>query len=409
MAFLGSVSSEGIKGLGPAAALVSLLPSATLVLALFALPSASLYPWQTGTNQAPDGLPSVTEAAKNLGSGGTVALLLSVLVIAVLLRPFQIAAVQFLEGYWRGRALRLAEAIAIERHRRRRSIAAFWADPESFEYEPPENLVFQEIASSQRRREEGRRTRYRAESRLAGYPHSPNHLLPTSLGNILRRAETTAGERYGLDTVTTYPRLYPNLSQRLDARIGNQLNVIDTSSALVFVFTVVALASGPLLWRPGPDLWRLLPLLLAVAAIVAYRGTRRAADLYADLLLTAYDLHRFEMLSALHRKLPATPQEERDSNAELTTFLLGRKPFPAPNAPLTEMYSHPDPPAVVVAAAPSNAGSEEGGGKPEAKTASDSSDGSDPNSQSQKVDSATPNDVDRSTNTQNVDDRDRSP
>lgn len=66
--------------------------------------------------------------------------------------------------------------------------------------------------------------------------------MPTELGNVLRRAERTAGERYGLDTVHTYPRLYPHLSKQLDKEIGQQLDLVDTGASIA-----VALESA--LWQ----------------------------------------------------------------------------------------------------------------------------------------------------------------
>jgi hypothetical protein len=325
MAHLTSLTKESVKSLGPGAYLVSVLPSVLVVLIILGLSASSLYPWSQprmemvdGRQTAvPDGLPAIIAAARHLNAGEGAALVLVVLVVAALLRPFHIAAVQLLEGYWTRSRFAFLQALTTERHRRRRSMA-WWN-----KYGPrdkPRRQSFKEVAHYLR--QEARRKRRSAWSRelLSHYPRDSEQVLPTLLGNVLRRAETSAGERYGLATVLSYPRLYQHLSQRLEGEINNQVRLLDASAAFVLVFAVAGVISMPIIWRP--DAWLLLPITFLLAALVAYRGALRAARLYAELLHTAYDLHRFDMIKSMHRRLPETPGQEDTDNKELTAFLF---------------------------------------------------------------------------------------
>ncbi|MGH3933205.1 MAG: hypothetical protein ACRDTF_24890 [Pseudonocardiaceae bacterium] len=363
MAYLGSFAKESVKGLGQGAVLVSVLPSAILVLIVFALPAASLYPWQNQASEnVGDGLPAILNAARGLGVSGAAVIVPAVLLVAVLVRPFQIAVVQVLEGYWTSSWLAFPEQLAIERHRRRSSMAVFVKKYGLSEDGEPENQNFDEVTRYLRQNAQNRRAEVRAQRLLDGYPHDQEYLLPTALGNILRRAELSAGERYGLGTVGMYPRLYPHLSARLDTQMSGQLNILDVSAALVFVFAGSAAASSPLIWRL--DGWSLLPIAFVVGAAVAYRGARRAAGLYAVLLHTAFDLHRFDMLTALHRKLPITPEQELSDNQSLTEFLTGHSPTPPPAPMLQGSYHHPEPPAMI-AMQPTGTAASQGGNDPQ--------------------------------------------
>src|SRR4051812_32989747 len=67
---------------------------------------------------------------------------------------------------------------------------------------------------------------------------------------------------------------------------------------------------------------------------------------HGTLLATAYDLHRFDMLTALRLPLPKTPEQERAMNERLTDFFLFADAFVAvPDAvnqfSVAPSYQHP--------------------------------------------------------------------
>jgi hypothetical protein len=298
---------------------------------LLALLSSRLYPWSRPlkddkSKSIAPGLDSILHSAKELGVAGAVVVTLLVLVVAVLARPIQFAAIQLLEGYGTGRGSGTVASFAIEFHARRRGFHLVRRT--AHVGKGPDTPTFANVVAYSRRTQRTARMNERAEQVVADYPQRLELLMPTLLGNILRRMETTAGERYGLTTMDSYPRLYPYLSKPLESEIAVQLDALGSSATFVFVLGAQALASSPLVARL--DGWSLLPLLFGVAAILSFRGTRPAARRYAQLIAAAYDLHRFDMLRAMHRPLPDEVAQEITENAKLSAFLRNDVATPDP-------------------------------------------------------------------------------
>ena len=72
-----------------------------------------------------------------------------------------------------------------------------------------------------------------------------------------------------------------------------------------------------------------LPAELTLA-FLAYRGAVAAAGMQGLMEFVAFDVHRFEMLQAMHLALPKTPAEELQVARALTSFLIaGNRPYDA--------------------------------------------------------------------------------
>jgi hypothetical protein len=318
MSVVGGLGAESVKGMGPGAYLVTVLPSAATVAMVFVLFNANVYPWTHPPAGTARGYESVTASVGDLDAAGTVTMVALVLLLAVLVRPLHVAAVQLLEGYWTARMpFGLVDSIAVERHLRRygRAKARTLQGPR------PERHAadFGAMVSASRLHRRVERRYLRAEEIIASYPANEMDVLPTGLGNILRRAETTAGERYELDTILTFPRLYPFLHPRLHAELATQFNLLDTAAAFAVVFWALSALSAPAVATGG--WWFLLPLGLAVAGSVSYAGALVTAREHGTLLATSYDLHRFDMIKSLHLTPPPTPAKEREMNGRITAFL----------------------------------------------------------------------------------------
>lgn len=323
---LSGLAQTGMKALGGARfSLVNLVPATILVGFLTLLAVSGLY--------AGDDL-NLGETTKKLGAnpGWALVAVFGVFVLAVLLRPFQAALVQLLEGYWeRWPVLNHVSALAIERHRRARHTAEIVVDAYR-EPGPSATSALHEVAQAQRLRRRATAIKMRAQVTVDRYPKPlweksqngrivgyDDRLLPTLLGNALRDGEDNAGQRYGLSIQVVAPRLYPSLSPKLDAAITQSLDLLDTTAAMCVSFAVAAVSSLPLIGRWDP--WSFTPLAAVVLSVLAYRGAVRIARGHARLLATACDLHRFDMLAALHYELPTTPQYERQLNLGLSKFL----------------------------------------------------------------------------------------
>ncbi|WP_207945451.1 hypothetical protein [Actinomadura sp. 7K534] len=200
-------------------------------------------------------------------------------VLGLLLHPFQVRAVRMLEGYW-GRwapAARLADVLV--RYQRRR-----WRRAEGIVRD----------AGRERVRADGAR-------RLAALPPY-EVLLPTALGNALRAGEMRAGERYGLTTLASWPRIYPQISRSLASAVNSARDTLDTSVNLCYSFLACAAASGAAVYDESGVWW--LPAGSLGAAALAYKGAVTTAQAYAQLMHVVYDLHRFDLVRAMHYPLP---------------------------------------------------------------------------------------------------------
>jgi hypothetical protein len=289
--------------------LVSLLPTGMLLLFILGLVAS-------GPPTTPPDLNRALGWIDGLSGGRILALCVLTLTLSLLLHPFQFGLVRFLEGYWDGWAVgRLLGRAMVARHRRRLAQlqAIAWSIPHT-------------------KMEAGRQRR--ALGQLEPYP-AADRLLPTRLGNALRASEDEAGPRYGFATMTMFPRLYPTLSDRLAGVVDDARDQLDTATRMSVTLLVATAVSATLLGAHGP--WLAVPATTALLSWIAYRAAVRTARTYGQALCLAFDLHRFDMLQALHYPLPTNPTQERAFNERLSEFFIsGCDPDDAP----TNVYAH---------------------------------------------------------------------
>lgn len=181
--------------------------------------------------------------------------------------------------------------------------------------------------------------------RLAAWYPRPNvvgtheeydNLMPTRLGNALRKYERQAGSQYGLDAVSVIQQIsFVAQPERL-AYVGDQRQLLDLSvrmSATAVVATVVAIVG---LWPHGA--WLLLALVPYGVAYLSYRGAVVVAHEYGAAIAAMIDLDRFALYDALRMPRPIDTAAERRMNAKLMRLLT--------HNPRTVLrYEHPDNPA----------------------------------------------------------------
>ncbi|MFC1437022.1 hypothetical protein ABUW04_02035 [Streptacidiphilus sp. N1-10] len=242
--------------------------------------------------------------AADLGIGELTLAATALLLAAMLGRPLQLAVVRLLEGRWPG-VLRPLRRLSCSRQQKlRRSLAAAAALPDTnVDISPARTQAIGAAGARLRRR----------------FP--PEGLeLPTALGNALAAMEATAGDAYGYDAVTAWPRLYPVLGDRMRAIVDDQRNSLDAAARLSATMAATALAAAALLARS--HWWLLLAAVPLVISRVAYLGAVQAALAYGRAVESAFDLHRFDLLTALHLPLPADTAAERRTAAQLSDAWL---------------------------------------------------------------------------------------
>lgn len=292
--------ATGVKDLGFRFTVSAFLPFLLLVAVGFALVAVVTY--------APASPPrAVVDAASGLGPASGVALLVVSFVLAVVSQPFQVALVRLVEGYWGVSTPAVAaRAVGVEMQRRR--------------CHRLQVALLQATVAGER--DEAAYLR----QRLVRYPPDPRDLLPTLLGNTLRAGERSAGERYGLDTVRAWSRLYYLLPEPFQKDVADLHGQVDGAARLTIVFGIAGAASLPVLAPHG--WWNLASLAALALAVVAYRGGVTAATGLGAVLAACFDLNRFRILEAMRLPHPKDIAQEREANAQVDGFLSGRKVDP---------------------------------------------------------------------------------
>lgn len=152
----------------------------------------------------------------------------------------------------------------------------------------------------------------RLDLALMQAPADPRYLMPTRLGNLLRAAEMAPRDRYGLDGVICWPRLWLLLPENVRNELTRARDGLDAAAEL-WLWGLLFLTLGG--WSPWPVAAGL------ILSLYAYRQALRAAEVYAALIQSAYDLHRFALYHALHWPRPANPAQEHAAGEALTQYL----------------------------------------------------------------------------------------
>lgn len=300
----------GVRDLGARFAVVGVLPLASLGLFVLALL------WSGAPADAPD-VDRILEHARSLDAWEGGLLALALVLAALIMQPFQLALVRLLEGYWGGgRVGRLLRALGVWLQRRRLTAITRRLDPA-----PSRRAALAQLEAELARR------------RL--FPPSADDLLPTRLGNALRAAERRAGAPYGIDAVVVWPRLYPLLTEPVRALADDRRDQLDLAARFTIVFLAAAGTSLGMLADHG--WWLAVPATCLLLAYLAYRGAVAAAVGYGEQMRAAIDLHRFDLLRALHAPLPADRDQERLANAQLMALLRQ-------DAEVALTYEHPPAP-----------------------------------------------------------------
>lgn len=286
--------------LAPHFSIVSLVPAAVLIAAMALVIGAT--PW-TGTPQWEHSFAWLaTPSFAQLAAG-----VITVAVVALALHPLQFPLIQLLEGYWgRSRpALRLA-SVRIDHHR----LVLESLEGHSEGTSAPPNGVDPDWNA-----DEAARLRDR-------YPHEPDDVRPTRLGNVLRRYERAAGNPYGLDLVTTAPILQLVAEEGDVAYVRDQRTQLDLATAMCAVSALVAIGYTIVLLPAG--WWLLLAAIPYALAYAFYRGACSVAEEYGTALYALIDLNR----TALYQRLRVEPgnslSDERDRNPNLMLILSAR-------------------------------------------------------------------------------------
>jgi hypothetical protein len=245
----------------------------------------------------------ITAAADEIGLSGATALTGVSIALAVSLQPLQFRLVQLLEGYWPAWTPRLVTQFGIwcERRRRQRIIRRIAIDRTGLSPTAEAALIERSQTAEIQARE-----RFPEQERL----------LPTALGNALRASEDRVGQRYGLESVVIWPRLFRLLPPETQTALDDEVNQLDVSARLAVTWSFAAAICTVIVLRHPHDLWT-QPLWAALVcgiwllARLSYASAVEAAIAHGLDVEVAVDLYRSRVVDAMRLPAPAKLSQER--------------------------------------------------------------------------------------------------
>ncbi len=153
---------------------------------------------------------------------------------------------------------------------------------------------------------------------LREMPNTSTDLMPTRLGNLLRAAERKPLEKYGLDAIVCWSRLWMLLPDAVKKDLQEARADLNTA-ARAWLWSLLFCGWTFLGW----NLWATWSLLLGIcSAWFAYQWAIDAARTYSELIEAAFDLYRHLLYQSIRWNLPPEPEDERRVGADLTRYLL---------------------------------------------------------------------------------------
>jgi hypothetical protein len=159
-------------------------------------------------------------------------------------------------------------------------------------------------------------------------PTQEQRVMPTRLGNILRNAELYAWDRYGIDPVLVWPRLYNLLPERFVNNLADAQTGMDFMLTISIWSLAFTLLSGVYLLGIGGD-WLLFFICVwggTALTLLAYHGALNSALVYAQQIKAAFDLYRNELLKQMGITLPSDMPTERERWARVRDLLFSNVP-----------------------------------------------------------------------------------
>jgi hypothetical protein len=164
---------------------------------------------------------------------------------------------------------------------------------------------------------------HQAVARSSGrYPTEAPRVMPTRLGNVLRRIEDSTGKQYGLDIMLIGPQLTVVAAPERSAYINDSRQEMDVV-AIRFCFFSLLAAVITTLWLAPTGWWVLTAAAPYTVGYVMYRGAIASAYEWGAALATAVDLDRFNLYQAMRVQPPTDTEEERTINRQLMALMRG--------------------------------------------------------------------------------------
>ena len=320
--------------------IVSLIPGVFLILNVLFLVGIT----QGGQVSLGDGFDPI----KDLDVGGWLAVAAGAAGIGLLLHPLQYALTQLFEGYWGPGTLALkfatARVLVHRKHAARFDAEAALArrDWVAKAHRSRPAWLREQLRGSQFADLRAQLALERLHSpdldfliptyasaqanlkALGRFPENHGRIMPTRLGNTLRRHEDRIGSVYGLDVVAIAPLITQVAREKDVGRVSDEGEQMDLSLRLSLVFMATTAVYAVWLAPYGP--WAALALVPYGCAYVAYRGACIAAENYMSAVAALVHLNRFSLYEALHLSRPGDLEQERATAEHVTDMVNESSP-----------------------------------------------------------------------------------
>ena len=238
--------------------------------------------------------------------------LLGVAASGLLVNRLTTPVLRLLEGYWPTWLAWLCRSLVARVQRRVAAEDQAWQQLARDVLEHPATATADQLAAFARLDQRRRRR-----------PNAANRYQPTRIGNILRAAETWPSDKYGLDAVAVWPRLWLLLPEATRQELQAARTAIDSTIAAAIwglLFCIFAI------WTPVA-----VPIGLFVAAAAIGFWAPIRAGIFGDLVEAAFDLHRTALYLQLRWPLPTNPKQEHSQGEQLTRYLWRGSDDPDPS------------------------------------------------------------------------------
>jgi hypothetical protein len=212
---------------------------------------------------------------------------------------FTLPLLRLFEGYWPSRAQRLTDYFTASWRRRRKILETEW-QPLAGRFDSGK-LSHADLS------------RYiELDRRLREIPVDASYQMPTRLGNLLRASERLPLDKYGLDGIVCWPRLWLAMEDSAKNDVSAARSKLDASTRLTFwalLFVVWAV-------------WTLIAIpIAAIGVLYGYHLMVEQARTYGQLIEAAYDVKRRALYKSVGWIYPADASVEKASGIALTQYL----------------------------------------------------------------------------------------
>ena len=165
------------------------------------------------------------------------------------------------------------------------------------------------------------------------FPAQELHVLPTTLGNVIRSFESYPERQYGMGAITLWPRLAGVLDEGFAAQLSDAKSALDfaLNSAVLCNCLALLIAAVHLVYPIGLADERLTVVVAEVAGLLAlgyafYLAAIPRAAGWGSLVKAAFDLYRWKLLETLGYE-PASRPREIDAERALWEKISRRVEF----------------------------------------------------------------------------------